>query len=160
MKKINGYDHYYITKDGRVYSTLNNKFLYTWTDNTGYSQVALFKEGKKKHFRIHRLVAEGFVLNTKGKPFVNHIDGNKLNNHYSNLEWVTNSENTQHAYDNNLYKNTNRCEVDVFSLDGDFLQSFPSIRSLAKELNVNRKTVTSILKHKKRNNYNYIFKYK
>lgn len=57
-----------------------------------------------KFVKIHRLVAETFILNPLGKPCVNHIDGNKLNNNVNNLEWVTISENTMHAYKNGLLK--------------------------------------------------------
>lgn len=50
----------------------------------------------------HRLVAKAFIKNKDNKPCVNHKDGNKRNNHYSNLEWVTNKENMVHASKNNL----------------------------------------------------------
>lgn len=69
----------------------------------GYLGVSL-RDGKNTYHRyIHRLVAESFV--EKISPscnFVNHIDGNKTNNYYLNLEWCNCSENNQHAYDNGL----------------------------------------------------------
>lgn len=63
-----------------------------------YMYIKLCKAGKSKIFRIHRLVAQCFIPNPSGKREVNHHDGHKLNNHVSNLEWVTQSENVQHAY--------------------------------------------------------------
>lgn len=64
---------------------------------SGYLQVQLSKYGKTKHHSIHRLVSQTFIPNPSNKPQVNHKDGHPLNCHISNLEWVTNSENQQHA---------------------------------------------------------------
>ncbi len=68
----------------------------------GYMEVNLSVNQKSKLIRIHRLVAEAFIANPKDKPQVNHIDGNKTNNHVSNLEWNTQSENQIHAYKTKL----------------------------------------------------------
>ncbi len=64
----------------------------------GYLRVTLAKNGRKKQVYLHRLLAIHFIDNPKGLPQVNHIDGDKLNNEISNLEWCTVQENTIHAY--------------------------------------------------------------
>jgi len=68
----------------------------------GYFKVRLCKNGYVKSYLVARLVAIAFIKNPLNKKQVNHIDGNKQNNHVSNLEWVTNSENCYHAIKNNL----------------------------------------------------------
>lgn len=67
-----------------------------------YLFVSLSKNNKKYNFSIHIGVAVHFVPNPENKPEVNHKDGNKQNNHWTNLEWSTSSENSIHAYENNL----------------------------------------------------------
>lgn len=102
MEKKKFYD-YYVYEDGRVYSNLSNKFLKG--DNVkGYIQYSLSLNKKKVRMRAHRLVAMLFVENTdpENNIMVNHIDGNKLNNHYSNLEWCTAYHNNKHARDTGL----------------------------------------------------------
>jgi len=68
------------------------------TTTSNYLYVKLWKGNKMFNCSVHRLVAAAFVDNPEGKPIVNHKDGNKRNNHYSNLEWVTHSENHKHAF--------------------------------------------------------------
>ncbi len=65
----------------------------------GYEQLNVSVDGKTKSFLVHRLVAIEFVPNPDGKPQVNHIDGVKLNNDWTNLEWCTPSENIKHGID-------------------------------------------------------------
>lgn len=74
----------------------------TGSKNKTYYRVALCRNGKKENVSVHRLVARTFIPNPENKPCVNHIDGNKHNNHVENLEWVTYSENTIHAYQTGL----------------------------------------------------------
>lgn len=62
--------------------------------------VAIWWEGK--HYKAHRLIAERFIPNPENKSQVNHKNGNKSDNRLSNLEWVTGSENVQHAFDTGL----------------------------------------------------------
>ena len=78
---------------------LNGKQLSPATDKGGYRYVCLTDSNKKSKFKYtHRLVAESFLKQIAGKDFVNHIDGDKSNNNVSNLEYVSKSENTIHAY--------------------------------------------------------------
>jgi len=100
MKEIVEFKGYSITEDGRVWSHKRNKFLSTRVEkNTGYTQITFNLSTDKRVTRnIHRLLAIAYIDNPENKSDVNHIDGNKLNNKLSNLEWVTRSENLKHAY--------------------------------------------------------------
>ena len=95
-KEIEGYNGYYLISPSGVISN-RQQILKTFIINSGYRAIKLTASGKKTHRLIHRLVAEAFLLNPGNKREVNHIDGNKLNNNVCNLEWVTSSENKQHA---------------------------------------------------------------
>ena len=65
----------------------------------GYSVVNLCKNGLPRYVKVHRLVAAAFLPADETRQFVNHKDGNKQNNHVSNLEYVTTAENNRHAYE-------------------------------------------------------------
>lgn len=72
--------------------------------NNGYKIVTLSLFGKQKYFTIHKLVCIHFLENKNNNKTINHKDGNKLNNHFENLEWCTNSENSLHAFKMGLQK--------------------------------------------------------
>lgn len=95
-KQINDYLNYYIDENGNVYNELSKNILKGSIGENGYKYYRLSKDNKKKMFYAHRLVAEYFLPNPDNLPVVNHKDGNKLNNHVSNLEWVSYSENSYH----------------------------------------------------------------
>ena len=97
-------NYYRITRDGLVFNP-KDKIIKPTISNTGYLRVHLTsKTGKQKHYSVHRLVAILYVENPdpENKNQVNHKDGDKLNNDMDNLEWVTQSENMQHAYETGL----------------------------------------------------------
>ena len=98
-KDIPGYEgKYQITTWGRVYSVDKKYYLLPEVHEKGYLRVDLYdKQGKRKHFKVHRLVANAFIPNPEHKPQVNHKDGNNQNNSITNLEWATNRENQDHA---------------------------------------------------------------
>lgn len=74
--------------------------------SNGYASVNLIDKetGRSTRNSVHRFVAEAFIPNPEKKPCVNHIDGNKQNNHVSNLEWCTYKENSEHAFRTGLSK--------------------------------------------------------
>jgi hypothetical protein len=111
--QIPGYEHYSISTEGTVYSTINTTRTKTLTKlkirkshpnkNTGYHQV-LLQNGKlklkPKLFYVHRLVALHFIPNPNNHNEVNHLNFNRSDNHIENLEWVTTRENVIHSIPN------------------------------------------------------------
>lgn len=143
-KYLADYPGYLIYPDGRVYSVLTKKFLkpaYIGRDNSDSKyQVVLLKNGLdlKETVRVHRLVARAFVPNPNGYPVVNHKDGNKSNNNYTNLEWCSYSYNNKHAYDIGLKKGKRRIE-DL----KDIFEDYVSLKYSRKDLENKYKWFTS-----------------
>ena len=103
-KDIKGYEGLYrISNKGFVIGFKNNRQLKIDT-SSGYSRVILQNNGKKERFLVHRLVAIHFIDGYFDGAVVNHIDGNKNNNHYTNLEYVTRSENIKRMWKRKLAK--------------------------------------------------------
>lgn len=91
--------------DGLAESRLKKEKILKFGGNgKGYTMVSLWKDKKESRKLVHRLVAKAFIVNKENKPYVNHLDGIKNNNNVENLEWVTASENTIHAFSFGLNK--------------------------------------------------------
>ena len=99
-------DLYTIDDLGNIYSDISGKMKTRNKGNTEYQIINLMTlEGKKKTFRVHRLVMMAFhPIQSMNDMEVNHIDGNKQNNALSNLQWCTASENQLHAFQIGLQK--------------------------------------------------------
>lgn len=111
MIPIKGFEEQYaVTKEGLIYSIPRTKpsgkviggiYLKTHVGTTGYLGVVLNKHGKKYSKQVHTLVATHYLVKPEGRNVeVNHKDGNKLNNHVDNLEWIEHSQNIKHQYTN------------------------------------------------------------
>ena len=143
IKKIPTFKNYLITEYGDVYNTITKKFIKP-NNNFDYIKINL----KNKNYFSHRLVALTFLSKSyKLNYIVNHKDGNKQNNHFSNLEWITNSENIKHAYENNLIENNGK-KIIQFYLTGKFMCAYKSLNQASTQskisLNIIRKLCNNL----------------
>jgi hypothetical protein len=98
MKKIIlDANDYSISENGLILNK-KGKIIKPFETTAGYRSVTLINNGKRRHCSIHRLLAQHFIPNPQNKPVVNHKNGIKTDNRLSNLEWVTQKENSLHAY--------------------------------------------------------------
>jgi hypothetical protein len=105
--EIEGYANYLIYEDGSVYSKKTKKFRKLSVHVEGYLKINLCKDGKAKHFLVHRLVAKHYIPNPHNYEQVDHIDRDKSNNHLYNLRWVNQSMNQQ----NRDVRSDNKLEI-------------------------------------------------
>jgi hypothetical protein len=97
---------YFITEDGKVINKSSDRELKQKKTKLGYKMVCLYINKKKRYLFVHRLVAFAFLDNPDSYPEVNHLDGDKCNNVYSNLEWCNRSMNALHAHRTGLQATT------------------------------------------------------
>ena len=163
-KDVNGYEGYYqVSSFGHVKNVKTGKILVGDTNNVGYKRVWLYTPVKKRFF-IHRLVASHFCEGYQEGFVVNHKDGNKLNNSFENLEWVTHSENDLHAYKLNL-RSPNPCQfkhkIVVYDLNtGTTIKVYENVEDCCKDLNVARANVYNCCNGKQHSCRGYGLRYK
>ena len=173
-KDIDGYDgKYQVSNYGNVRSFSkwkNGELLTPGISKTGYYFVNLVRFGRKKIdcHRVHRLVAKAFLENPQELPEVNHIDGNKLNNNISNLEWCSRKANIQHAFDIGLIprrvgkKNYLSKAVIQKSKNGDFIKEWDSVADIHRCLGYSQNSIVCCCNKKPKYHtaYGFVWEYK
>jgi hypothetical protein len=157
--KINGYSDYYLcrettevlslkkrknTIDGtsKILKQVNNSKN---TSNNYYIVTLVDNSGSRRNRPVHRLMCETFLPNLENKAHVNHIDGNKLNNCLTNLEWATEQENSQHAVDTGLTTH-DHCskEIHQYTKSGEFIATYCSDREATRQTNVPFQNISKV----------------
>lgn len=137
----------------------------------GYLCVRIQVNKKTKGKSVHRLVAQAFIPNPQNKPFVNHKCGIKADNRVSELEWVTNQENTIHSYRLGLQKPNrhllghkgsschNSIPVTQYTLDGAFVKNWDCQADVKRALNINQAHISDCCRGKRNTVRGFIWKY-
>lgn len=151
MKDIAGYEGLYaITEDGKVWSYRNNIFLKPHKTKKGYLTIQLKKNGTRKQFRIHRLVAIAYLDNPNNYPEVNHKDECKTNNLVENLEWCTGEYNNSYG----IHAISNK---PIYCRELD--KTFRSAREAARTLNLNYKSIRGCCRGERKTTGGYHWQY-
>ena len=168
---------YKVSNLGRILSLGNggthktSKILKTRKNKYGYLQVQLCKNGIRKTFQVHRLVAQTFIPNPENLPEVNHIDENKENNFVflnedgtvnkekSNLEWSTHKNNCNHGTRIQRIAKTQSKPILQFTLDGKFVREWESIKECGRN-GFNKSHVCQCCKGKLKTHKGFRWEYK
>lgn len=164
MKIIDDFPDYGITENGDVYR-LNTMHKLKQVKRWGYSEVHLFKNGKGKNVKVHRLVAKAFIPNPYELPCVNHKDENRSNNNVENLEWCSYKYNNYYGNSkpvNNLKLGAikNSKKVQQFSLQGVLISEYNSVREAMRKTGFNQTNIGKCCNGVYKQAYGFYWKYK
>lgn len=139
MKDILNYEGLYaITSCGKVWSYRSQKFLKPRKNNEGYLHVDLYKDGKRKSYLIHRLVAEVYIPNPENKTDVNHKNEIPTDNYVNNLEWTTHKENMN--YGNRNAKIAAKLSKPIYCVELN--KVFPSTAEAGRQLGISNSHIS------------------
>lgn len=168
FKQVKGFEGLYeVSNYGRVKSFHTKKPRILKHHLSGrdksYPYIKLFKDEKRHGVPIHRLVAIAFIPNPENKKEVNHIDGNKQNNYFKNLEWVSPKENIRHAVRTGLIpsgpSNPNSKKIKQYDLNGNYIQTWVGAREIERVLGFFNTNIIAACRGKKSHAYKFIWKY-
>lgn len=150
-KDIEGYPNYQVSNMGRVKSLNYNrtgKEKILKPSKCRYVMVGLNKDGKSKHFSVHRLVASAFIPNPNNLPYINHINEIKTDNRVENLEWCTAKYNANYGTTQIRRAEKKKIRILQFTKDGEFVRKWDSARDIERELKLNQSHISSCCKGK------------
>ena len=154
---------YFITNYGRLYSNITNTYLKGNIHRNGYLYIVIRINNKNVTVKPHRLVAEYFISNPNNYKCVNHKDENKLNNHYTNLEWCNHSYNNSYGSRLNRVRKNTGTTIDVYK-NGQYVCTENSINDCIKKYHIGPNNILDqlrgIRKRWYKNNSEYSFAYK
>lgn len=152
---IEEFPEYRISDQGRVWSEFSNRILRAGLSGSGYLTVSLRTKSNHPITKtVHSLVASSFIGNRKGLQ-VNHIDGDKLNNHVSNLELIAHQENMNHARSSPFLVSPGRPKLRVKINETG--EEFESITDCAEHIRGSKANITACLKGRLRTHKGYTF---
>ena len=156
-KTIEGYSDYEISNKGEVRSFKFGKIriLKQSMSGYGYLKVMLCNNGEKKQLRVHQLVLETFIGPCPDGKECNHQNGIKSENQLSNLEWVTSSENIQHAVQTGLKFQK---PVQQFTLDGQFIAEYKSQNEAFRQTGVHQGNISSCCNGQRKNTGGFVWR--
>lgn len=155
------FKNYEVFEDGRIFSYITNKFLNPEVNHNGYLRVKLSdNDGKRKNYRVHRVVYEAVT----GQPIpegmtINHIDEDKTNNHISNLNLMTLTENNNYGTHNLRMRRTQSKPVAQYDKDGNLINVYMSSKEVHRQLGYCNSSINSCCNSKLKTAYNYIWKF-
>lgn len=136
---------YKVSNLGRIRNCKSGKLVMQSITINGYKRITLYKDGKPKTKLVHRIVAESFLNNPFDYNIVNHIDGNKLNNIVTNLEWCTQSQNILHHYKGNIAKSTTKYIILKIAQNGTTISKYSNILGAARANNIKYEELKKII---------------
>lgn len=156
---LNGFKtNYSVSDDGQVRNDKTQKLL-KGSLNKGYRMVSIYINKQPKPIGVHRLVALMFLDNPNNLPFVNHKDGNPLNNNVNNLEWCTPQYNTQHAIETGLKQDFRQKAVVKYSADGQKVETYSSLTEAALQNNCSSAKITDVCKGRRKSTGGFQWRY-
>lgn len=149
---------YSVSTEGEVRKDTTN-YILSQSSQQDYKFVTLFINGEQKRMRVHRMVAETFIPNPENKPYVNHINCKRDDNNVENLEWVTPSENTQHAVASGVMNNGRKRAVIQYNLKGEKMCVFESASEAARQTGGSQSKITMCCRKQRESANDYQWRY-